>query len=134
MSSQLLSQQQAAGGDENIANPSGPVGSLGDYTMQQPRSKLEAQGAPFPATVNGRFVDPANPRPWQADKGAYNPWTGYFWTGLLLCVCALCVSCVYLAGVFFELYVVCVSVGKYRNMTGRDRHVCVSVVCLTLCV
>jgi len=70
-----------AGGDENIANPSGPVGSLGDYTMQQPRSKLEAQGAPFPATVNGRFVDPANPRPWQADKGAYNPWTGYFWTG-----------------------------------------------------
>ena len=72
-----------AGGDESVQNPAGRVGSLGDYTMQQPRSKLQTDDAVagFPVTVNGKFVDPANPRPWQADKGAYNPWTGYFWTG-----------------------------------------------------
>jgi len=70
-----------AGGDKSIANPAGEVGSLGDYTMQQPRAKLEADAPGFPVVVNGQFVDPANPRPWQADKGAYNPWTGYFWTG-----------------------------------------------------
>jgi hypothetical protein len=64
-----------------IKNPAGNVGSLGDYTMQQPRAKLEAGHTGFPVTVNGNFVDPGNPRPWQADKGAYNPWTGYYWTG-----------------------------------------------------
>jgi len=72
-----------AGGDAGIENPAGPVGSLGDYTMQQPRAKLtkDEEKTRFPVTVNGEFVDPSNPRPWQADKGAYNPWTGYFWTG-----------------------------------------------------
>jgi hypothetical protein len=51
--------------------------------MQQPRAKLvkDKKSFRFPVTVNGKFVDPSNPRPWQADKGAYNPWTGYFWTG-----------------------------------------------------
>jgi len=85
-----------AGGDATIANPSGAVGSLGDYTMQQPRSRLEAEGAGagFPVTVNGQFVDPANPRPWQADKGAYNPWTGYFWTGLWRASLDGCIVCV----------------------------------------
>jgi hypothetical protein len=72
-----------AEGDNSIKNPSGNVGTLGDYTMQQPRAKLvkDKKSHRFPVTVNGNFVDPSNPRPWQADKGAYNPWTGYFWTG-----------------------------------------------------
>ena len=70
-------------GHRAVPNPAGEVGSLGDYTMQQPRAKLDvhSHGDIFPVSVNGRSVDPARPRPWQADKGAYNPWTGYVWTG-----------------------------------------------------
>lgn len=70
-------------GHRPVPNPAGEVGSLGDYTMQQPRAKLDvhSHGDIFPVSVNGRSVDPARPRPWQADKGAYNPWTGYVWTG-----------------------------------------------------
>jgi hypothetical protein len=47
-----------AGGDERVQNPAGPIGSLGDYTMQQPRSKLDTDKAVagFPVTVNGKFV------------------------------------------------------------------------------
>jgi hypothetical protein len=73
-----------AGGDGTIMNPAGNVGSLGDYIIQQPRAKLVTTKWPaqFPVRVNGKFVDPRNPRPWQADKElTYNPWAGYYWSG-----------------------------------------------------
>jgi len=58
--------------------------TLGGLRRVQPRARLNpdtAGPAAFPTRVNGKRVHPANPRPWQASKGAPDPWTGYYWTG-----------------------------------------------------
>jgi len=65
-------------------NPAAPTGTLGDYTMGQPRARLtpdDETPSRFPVSVNGRAVLPEDPRPWQRRSGSIEPFTGYAWTG-----------------------------------------------------